>query len=114
MFISIKCVTAKNKRWTMSDSKQKNQAVETVACCCVDVGTVIDNSDCTASYEAVLPNEQAAQEVLLELTKQAERVSSEPCQINSQIEKVAEGCRLTADFTFSCQAETMIFQLALR
>lgn len=35
----------------MSDAKNSCHAEETATCCCVDMGTVIDNQNCTASFE---------------------------------------------------------------
>jgi uncharacterized protein (TIGR00743 family) len=31
----------------------KVSADETPVCCCMDVGTIMDNTDCTASYSRV-------------------------------------------------------------
>ena len=56
----------------MADAINRCNAEETAACCCVDVGTIIDNKS------------------------------------------VEGGVQLTADFTFSCEAENLIFQLGLR
>ncbi|MGP9434779.1 YfcZ/YiiS family protein [Ewingella sp. AOP8-B2-18] len=95
-------------------SINKCGAEETAACCCVDVGTIMDNTDCTASYSHVFANETQANEMLNSLTAKARAVESEPCVIDSRIEKVEGGVELNIDFTFSCQAETMIFQLGLR
>ncbi|MDU5192943.1 MAG: DUF406 family protein, partial [Mixta calida] len=44
----------------------------------------------------------------------AHGVESEPCVITPRFTDVAEGVQLDVDFTFSCQAETLIFQLGLR
>lgn len=97
----------------MSDSLKCN-AQETAACCCVDVGTVMDNTDLTASYLNVFSNRAEADEMLKVLTEKARAVESEPCQIESRFKDVPNGVELSIDFTFSCQAETMIFQLGLR
>lgn len=98
----------------MSDSFNKCKSNETPACCCVDVGTIIDNEDCTAEYENVFTLETLAQDKLKELTQAARDVESEPCQITSQLDKVERGYKLTAKFTFCCGAECLIFQLKLR
>lgn len=89
-------------------------AQETAACCCVDVGTIMDNTDCTASYCHVFTSESQAKEMLQSLTEKARAVESDPCIIESRIENCVDGVELNVDFTFSCQAETMIFQLSLR
>ena len=107
-------VTMSSKSTQPLHSINKCGAEETAACCCVDVGTIMDNTDCTASYSRVFENEAQAKETLEALTARARGVESEPCEINSRMEKVEGGVELNIDFTFSCQAETMIFQLALR
>lgn len=98
----------------MSNSINKCKSKETAACCCVDVGTIIDNEDCTAEYENVFTSESLAQEKLQALTQAARDVESEPCQIVSQIDNVEDGYQLSAKFHFCCGAECLIFQLKLR
>lgn len=98
----------------MSDALNKCSANETAACCCVDVGTVMDNSDCTASWSRLFENRQQAEEMLATLTEKARSVESEPCEITPCFTEQPDGVRLDVDFTFSCQAETLIFQLGLR
>ncbi|MCZ4060594.1 YfcZ/YiiS family protein [Pantoea sp. LMR881] len=98
----------------MTDAIRKCSANETAACCCVDVGTVMDNSDCTASWSEWFSQRADAEAKLQRLTEKARQVESEPCDINARFSEEAEGVRLEIDFTFSCQAETMIFQLGLR
>ncbi|XKM12991.1 YfcZ/YiiS family protein [Orbaceae bacterium ac157xtp] len=98
----------------MSNSLNKCNANETAACCCVDVGTIIDNDDCTANYDNVFSSEAEAKNKLEQLTKAARDIESEACEITSQIEKVENGFRLTMSFTFCCGAECLVFQLKMR
>ncbi|CFQ58545.1 YfcZ/YiiS family protein [Yersinia similis] len=98
----------------MSDAINRCSAEETAACCCVDVGTVMDNTDRTASYSCVFASRHEAEAMLNTLTDKARAVESDPCLIEHKLEDVEGGVRLTIDFTFACQAETMIFQLGLR
>lgn len=98
----------------MTDSLNKCKANETAACCCVDVGTIIDNENCSAAYEHIFATESEAQAKLDSLTQAAKDVATEPCEITSNIEKADNGFKLTANFTFCCGAECMIFQLKLR
>ncbi|MBN3216104.1 YfcZ/YiiS family protein [Pectobacterium polaris] len=98
----------------MTNVINKCSAEETAACCCVDVGTIMDNTDCTASYSNVFGDRAEAETTLAALTEKARAVESEPCEITSTLEDVDGGVKLDIDFTFSCQAETMIFQLGLR
>lgn len=90
------------------------KAEEVAACCCVDVGTVIDNSDLTVSFSQKYPSQEMAQDALNYLTEKANSSTQTECKIESKITKTADGYELTAHFTFECQAETMIFQLATR
>ncbi|CAM4137903.1 YfcZ/YiiS family protein [Serratia silvae] len=114
MAIWVSVTAAREEISIMSDAINKCNAQETAACCCVDVGTVMDNTDCTASYSRVFANQQDAEQTLAALTEKARGVESDPCDISSSIKPVDGGVQLDVDFTFSCQAETMIFQLGLR
>ncbi|PJG85099.1 YfcZ/YiiS family protein [Conservatibacter flavescens] len=96
----------------MSDLKCK--AEEAKVCCCVDVGTVIDNTDCSVDFEQIYASEAQAKEALAYLTEKAKEAESEPCEIYSEIKPVTDGYVLKAVFSFCCQAETMIFQLSTR
>ncbi|QBJ33939.1 YfcZ/YiiS family protein [Hafnia alvei] len=98
----------------MTDAIKKCSAQETAACCCVDVGTIMDNTDCTASYSNVFATEADAKAMLEQLTQKVRGIESDPCEIKSNITKTAEGYALTVDFAFACEAETLIFQLGLR
>ncbi|EMJ8508971.1 YfcZ/YiiS family protein [Enterobacter hormaechei] len=92
----------------------KCSADETPVCCCMDVGTIMDNTDCTASYSRVFPNRAEAEETLAALSQRAREVESDPCEIKSTFTEVESGVRLDIDFVFACEAETLIFQLGLR
>ncbi|EKM0371285.1 YfcZ/YiiS family protein [Cronobacter turicensis] len=92
----------------------KCSADETPVCCCIDVGTIIDNTDCVASYSHVFANRADADATLAALTARAREVESEPCQITPRFTEEADGVRLDIDYVFACQAETVIFQLSLR
>ena len=92
----------------------KCSAHETPVCCCRDVGTIMDNTDCTASYSRVFPNRAEAEETLAALGQRAREVESDPCEIKSTFTEVEGGVRLDIDFVFACEAETLIFQLGLR
>lgn len=90
------------------------KANESPMCCCVDVGTIIDNSECAVDFSQVYTTEAEAKEALAYLTSKARAAESEPCKITSEIKAVGNGYKLNACFDFSCQAETMIFQLSTR
>lgn len=92
----------------------KCSADETPVCCCMDVGTIVDNTDCTASYSLVFANRAEAEQMLAALSEKARSVESEPCKINPVFADVDGGVKLDIDFVFSCEAESLIFQLGLR
>ena len=92
----------------------KCSADETPVCCCMDVGTIMDNTDCTASYSRVFANRAEAEQTLAALSEKARNVESEPCKINPTFTDVDGGVQLDIDFIFSCEAESLIFQLGLR
>ncbi|CAK6461071.1 DUF406 family protein [Klebsiella variicola] len=92
----------------------KCSADETPVCCCMDVGTIVDNTDCTASYSRVFANRAEAEQTLAALSEKARNVQSEPCRINPTFTDVDGGVQLDIDFIFSCEAESLIFQLGLR
>lgn len=92
----------------------KCSADETPVCCCMDVGTIMDNSDCTASYSRVFANRADAEATLASLSEKARSVESEPCKITADFKDVEGGVQLDIDFVFACEAETLIFQLGLR
>ncbi|HEO1738526.1 TPA: YfcZ/YiiS family protein [Klebsiella pneumoniae] len=92
----------------------KCSADETPVCCCMDVGTIVDNTDCTASYSRVFANRAEAEQTLAALSEKARNIESEPCQINPTFTDVDGGVQLDIDFVFSCEAESLIFQLGLR
>ena len=92
----------------------KCSADETPVCCCMDVGTIVDNTDCTASYSRVFANRAEAEQTLAALSEKARNVQSEPCKINPTFTDVDGGVQLDIEFIFSCEAESLIFQLGLR
>ncbi|QGM80432.1 YfcZ/YiiS family protein [Otariodibacter oris] len=90
------------------------KANESPMCCCVDVGTVIDNSDCSVNFTQIYSEKSEAEDALSYLTSKAKAAESDPCSITSDIVKTESGYQLQANFDFSCQAEAMIFQLSTR
>ncbi|PLN67300.1 hypothetical protein CWN73_32765, partial [Klebsiella quasipneumoniae] len=71
-------------------------------------------TDCTASYSRVFANRAEAEQMLAALSEKARSVESEPCKINPVFADVDGGVKLDIDFVFSCEAESLIFQLGLR
>ena len=62
----------------------------------------------------VFANRAEAEQTLAALSEKARNVQSEPCKINPTFTDVDGGVQLDIDFIFSCEAESLIFQLGLR
>ncbi|MDA1380151.1 DUF406 family protein [Plesiomonas shigelloides subsp. oncorhynchi] len=89
------------------------RAQETAACCCMDVGTILITPIALLALRKFL-RPKTRRKHFGQMDSKARDIESEPCDITSDITEIADGFKLSADFSFSCQAETMIFQLALR
>ena len=88
----------------------KCSADETPVCCCMDVGTIMDNSDCTASYSRVFANRAEAEQTLAALTEKARSVESEPCKITPTFTEESDGVRLDVPISLlPAEAEMLIF-----
>lgn len=93
---------------------QADKPTECVSCNTFDVGFILDNSEREAKVSQVYATEEEAQQALQRLTQKARDIESDECQISSEIKAVNGGYQLDAVFTFSCQAEVIIFQLGIR
>ncbi|WP_386688624.1 YfcZ/YiiS family protein [Lonepinella sp. MS14437] len=95
---------------------KSDKPIECVGCNTFDVGSIIDNSEREAKFDKIYPTQAEAENALAKLVQKARDTESEdePCQIESNITAVNGGFQLTASFTFSCQAEVVIFQLGTR
>jgi hypothetical protein len=91
-----------------------DKPIECVGCNTFDVGSILDNSERDVHIERQYASQQEAEQALAKFTQKARDVENEPCQIHSEITPTENGYQLKATFTFSCQAEVVIFQLATR
>ena len=91
-----------------------DKPIECVGCNTFDVGSILDNSERGVHIERQYASQQEAEQALTKLTQKARDVENEPCRIHSEITPTENGYQLKATFTFSCQAEVVIFQLATR
>lgn len=84
--------------------------------CSVDIGTVIDNDNCTHIASRFFNYTEAAEAYMSALRELAFIASTtkEGVVISYSIKKVEEKVLLEATFSFSCQAELIIFELSLR
>lgn len=84
--------------------------------CAIDIGSVLDNDNCTTVITQAYATRDEAEKQLVRLTSKAQGVAQAeyPCVITHQINEKEGEFVLDAHFTFSCQAETVIFELSLR
>ncbi|EIJ69172.1 MULTISPECIES: YfcZ/YiiS family protein [Pasteurellaceae] len=93
---------------------KSDKPIECVGCNTFDVGSILNNDEVEAKVEKVFATKDQAEQALSQLIQKARDIESDPCTITSDISEVEAGYKLTASFVFSCQAESVIFQLALR
>lgn len=93
--------------------KPKEKMEEVSACCCVDVGSFICNNELTAEARFCYQSESDAKSALEHFREVANKIAkSEECKIKAEISPAQDGSfLLSADFTFGCEAEKMIFEL---
>ncbi len=79
--------------------------------CAIDIGTVIDNDNCTS-----FATREEAESFMTKLKELAAAASSadEGASVAYKIKDLEGQVELDAAFTFSCQAEMIIFELSLR
>lgn len=76
--------------------------------------SMLDNADRQIAFEAVYDSEEIALQAVEFFTQKAKSVATEPCEIQSEITQIADGFLMKMWITFSCQAEVILFQMALR
>lgn len=62
----------------------KCKAEESLTCSCVDVGTIIDGSDCSVEVHQFYSTEADANAVLERLTKKARNTESDPAKLKAK------------------------------
>lgn len=93
---------------------KNDKPTECESCNTFDVGSILDNSETVATIQRCYKTEAEAQTALEKFIQKARDIESEPCEISSEIVPAEGGVELNASFTFSCQAEVVIFQLGTR
>ncbi len=91
----------------------KCSADETPVCCCMDVGTIMDNSDCTASYSRVFATRAEAEETLAALTEKRVAWSLNLAKLRQPLPRNPKAF-VWILILFSPAKQTLIFQLGLR
>lgn len=74
----------------------------------------LDNSDRTIAFEGVYASEVEAEQAVRFFTEKARSVENEPCRIEQNISPFEQGYLMQMQIEFSCQAEVILFQMAVR
>ena len=74
------------------------KAEESLTCSCVDVGTIIDGSDCSVDIHQTYANKAEAEAALNRFIEKARKTESDPCDIKSEITETENG----ANFKIKC------------
>lgn len=83
--------------------------------CAIDIGTIIENDNCTSVIERIFPSKNEAELAVAKIKKLAAAAASdEDAVVDYQIVDAGDDVKLNASATFSCQAEMIIFELSLR
>jgi len=92
----------------------QQQAAEAHNMCKLKGDSMLDNSDRQIAFEAVYDSEAQAQQAVEFFTKKAKSVETEACVIQHNISQIEDGFLMQMQIEFSCQAEVVLFQMAVR
>lgn len=92
----------------------QQKAAEAHNACRLKGDSMLDNNDCSIAFNAVYDSEAQARAALAYFTEKAESVETDPCEIESEITALDDGFLLIMQITFCCQAEVVLFQMAVR
>nr|WP_314741803.1 YfcZ/YiiS family protein [uncultured Haemophilus sp.] len=76
--------------------------------------SMLDNADRQIAFEAVYDSQELAEQAVEYFTQKAKSVETEPCTIRSEIKPLEDGVLMQMWLEFSCQAEVVLFQMAVR
>ncbi|WGE65201.1 YfcZ/YiiS family protein [Actinobacillus equuli] len=92
----------------------QQKAAEAHNMCKLKGDSMLDNSDRQIAFEAVYDSEEQAQQAVEFFTEKAKSVETEACVIQHNISQVEDGLLMQMQIEFSCQAEVVLFQMAVR
>ena len=92
----------------------QQKAAEAHNMCKLKGDSMLDNSDRQIAFEAVYDSEEQAQPAVECVTEEAKAVETEACVIQHHISRVEDGFLMQMQIEFSCQAEVVLFQMAVR
>ncbi|MBN6709682.1 hypothetical protein B0186_01730 [Canicola haemoglobinophilus] len=98
----------------MSEKTLQQKAAEAHNMCRIKGDSMLDNSDREVIFDAEYDTEQQALTARDYFIQKARDVENEPANIDSEITALSDGFRLKMHIIFSCQAEVVLFQMAIR
>lgn len=97
----------------MSKTMQQ-KAADAHNMCRLKGDSLLDNRNRQISFEAVYNSEDEAQQAVEFFTQKAKSVETDPCEIETEISPVEDGFLMKMWIEFSCEAEVILFQMAVR
>ncbi len=85
--------------------------VNTTACNCMDIGTLIQEEDTVTELTIKAGSQQEAEARLVKLQTLAQSIESDPCTISTHITQTDLETSIQARFDFVCAAEKLIFDM---
>lgn len=98
----------------MMNKTMQQKAAEAHNMCRLKGDSMLDNADRQIAFEAVYESETLAQQAVEFFTQKAKSVETEPCEIETEISPVEDGFLMKMWIEFSCEAEVILFQMAVR
>lgn len=92
----------------------QQKAAEAHNMCKLKGDSMLDNSDRQIAFEAVYDSEAQAQQAVEFFTEKAKSVETEACVIQHSISPIEDAFLMQMQIEFSCQAEVVLFQMAVR
>lgn len=92
----------------------RQKADEARNACKLKGDSVLDDSDRQIAFEALYDTEEQALQAVEFFSKKAKSVETDPCDIRYEIRRIEEGFLVVMRIEFSCQAEVILFQMAVR
>lgn len=97
----------------MSKTMQQ-KAADAHNMCRLKGDSLLDNRNRQISFEAVYNSEDEAQQAVEFFTQKAKSVETDPCEIETEINPIEDGFLMKMWIEFSCEAEVILFQMAVR
>lgn len=97
----------------MSKTMQQ-KAADAHNMCRLKGDSLLDNRNRQISFEAVYNSEDEAQQAVEFFTQKAKSVETDPCEIETEINPIEDGFLIKMWIEFSCEAEVILFQMAVR